>query len=86
MITTEPTMTHLFQQLGLDASEEGIAQFIKAHQLANAVSIGEAPYWSASQKELLTDQLKSDAPWAMVVDQLNTSLHSDADHASNSAQ
>lgn len=86
MITTEPTMTNLFLQLGLDASEEGIAQFIKTHQLPNTVTIGKAPYWNASQKELLTDQLKSDAPWAMVVDQLNTSLHCEAELACRQTQ
>lgn len=80
MITTEPTMTHLFMQLGLDESDDGIAQFIKTHQLPNTVAIGDAPYWNDSQKELLMDQLKSDAPWAVIVDQLSTSLHSDAEH------
>ena len=34
MITTEPRMTNLFLQLGLDASAEGIARFIREHQLA----------------------------------------------------
>lgn len=86
MITTEPNMTNLFLQLGLDASDEGIAQFIKGNQLPNTVSIGDAPYWNASQKEFLTDQLKSDAPWAVIVDQLSTSLHSDAEHGESKAQ
>lgn len=85
MITTEPTMTNLFLQLGLDATEKGIAQFIKSHQLPTAVPIGDAGYWNASQRELLLDQLKSDAPWAVIVDQLSTSLHSDAEHAAKAA-
>ena len=84
MITTEPTMTNLFLQLGLDASEQGIAEFIKANQLPNTVTMCEAPYWNASQRELLSDQLKSGAPWALIVDQLSQALHSDAEReASN---
>lgn len=80
MITTEPTMTNLFLQLGLDASEQGIAQFIQSHQLPTEVALGEAPYWSDAQRALLVQQLKADAAWAVVVDQLNESLHSDAEH------
>ena len=78
MITTEPNMTNLFLQLGLDASEEGIAQFIKDHQLAADVQLGDAPYWSDSQRQFLVGQLKADAAWAIVVDSFNQSLHSDA--------
>ena len=33
MITAEPTMTNLFDQLGLDSSPEGIKQFILSHRL-----------------------------------------------------
>jgi len=78
MITTEPTMTNLFLQLGLDESEQGIADFIKGHQLPTEVSLGEATYWSDAQRQFLVEQLKADAPWAMIVDQLNEALHSDA--------
>lgn len=78
MITTDPTMTNLFLQLGLDAGEEDIAQFIKSHQLPTDVTLGQAPFWSDSQRQFLVEQLKADALWAMVVDQLNQALHSDA--------
>lgn len=33
MTQVRPRMTHLFAQLGLDSSAEGIAQFIHEHQL-----------------------------------------------------
>ncbi|MBV7540566.1 DUF2789 domain-containing protein [Acidovorax sp. sic0104] len=82
MITTEPTMTNLFLQLGLDESAEGIAQFIKTHQLPTEVALGDAPYWNDSQRQFLLEQLKADAPWAMIVDQFSESLHSDAVHRS----
>lgn len=78
MITTEPTMTNLFLQLGLDAGEADIAKFILAHQLPADVHIADALYWSDAQRQFLAEQIKADAPWAMVVDQLNESLHEDA--------
>lgn len=78
MITTEPTMTNLFLQLGLDASEQGIARFIEGHQLAADVLMADAPYWNDAQRQFLAEQLKADAVWAVVVDQLSESLHEDA--------
>ena len=78
MITTEPNMTNLFQQLGLEDGEQDIARFIKSHQLPTEVALSDAPYWSAAQRQFLVDQLKADAPWAMIVDQLNEALHADA--------
>jgi len=78
MITTEPTMTNLFLQLGLDASEQGIAQFIKGRQLAAGVPVADAAYWNDAQRQFLSEQLKADAAWAVIVDQLSESLHEDA--------
>jgi len=83
MITTSPSMTHLFEQLGLDASTQGIAEFIKGHQLATEVALCDAPYWSEAQRQFLAEQIKSDAPWALIVDQFSESLHSDAVHRSS---
>lgn len=82
MITTEPTMTHLFQQLGLDHSEQGIAQFIKDHQLPTEVKLSDARFWSDAQRQFLVEELKEDADWAVIVDQLNEALHADAVHRS----
>lgn len=78
MDETTPRMTNLFLQLGLDAGEKDIAAFIQNHQIAADVHICEAPYWSAAQRQFLTEQIKADAPWALVVDQLNEALHADA--------
>lgn len=78
MITTEPTMTNLFLQLGLEEGEAEIAEFIRSHQLPTEVALGEAPYWNDAQRAFLVEQLKADAVWAMVVDQLNEALHADA--------
>ena len=73
-----PRMTNLFLQLGLDASESAIASFIKTHQLPADVSLLEASYWSEAQRQFLAEQIKADASWTIVVDQLNESLHEDA--------
>ena len=81
MDETSPRMTNLFLQLGLDASEQGIAQFIKGHQLPRETSIDEAAYWNEGQRQFLREKTDSDGVWAIVVDQLNESLHEDATQA-----
>ena len=48
-----PRMTNLFLQLGLDASEAAIADFIQRHQLPADVAITDAPFWSEAQRQLL---------------------------------
>ena len=78
MTQVRPRMTHLFAQLGLDSSAEGIAQFIHKHQLPKDVNLMEAPYWSDAQRQFLAEKIASDGEWAIVVDQLNESLHEDA--------
>lgn len=82
MNPSTPRMTNLFLQLGLDADETAIAQFIKTHQLPAGVMLADAPYWNDAQRQFLTEQIKEDAAWAIVVDQLNESLHEDAVKAS----
>lgn len=78
MNTHEPSMSNLFLQLGLEAGDAAIAAFIRDHQLPAQVALAEAPFWSAAQRQLLSEQLYADAAWAIVVDQLNESLHEDA--------
>lgn len=78
MITTEPRMTNLFLQLGLEADEAAIARFIGEHQLPGDVTLVDAPYWNDGQRQFLAEQLKSDADWAIIVDELGEALHADA--------
>lgn len=78
MDETEPTMTNLFLQLGLDADEQAIARFIGAHQLPAETHIAEAPHWNDGQRQFLAEQLKADAKWTTIIDQFNESLHADA--------
>ena len=78
MDDTTPRMTNLFLQLGLDASDEAIAEFIRTHQLPAGTAVAAAPFWNAGQRQLLSEQLRADADWAIIVDELNESLHADA--------
>jgi hypothetical protein len=75
MDTVEARMTNLFQQLGLDASAEGIAGFIGNHQLPADVHLVDAPFWNNAQRQMLDEMLKANAKWAPIVDQLNEVLH-----------
>ncbi|MET4578509.1 DUF2789 domain-containing protein [Ottowia thiooxydans] len=78
MDTATPRMSNLFLQLGLDESDQAIADFIKSHQLDSDVALAEAPFWNDSQRQFLAEQIKADALWTTVVDQLNEALHEDA--------
>jgi len=75
MITTEPSMTNLFLQLGLDAEPEAIAAFVRQHQLDTDVHVAKAPYWNDAQRQFIAEALADDAPFALIVDQLNQALH-----------
>lgn len=81
-----PRMTNLFLQLGLDADAASIAQFIRTHQLPADVRLADAPYWNDAQRQFLSEEIREDAEWAIVVDQLNESLHEDAVKASTGLQ
>ncbi|MFH7767305.1 DUF2789 domain-containing protein [Acinetobacter sp. BSP-28] len=78
MSQPRPRMTNLFEQLGLDSSEEAISLFIATHQLTADTPITEAEYWTDAQRQFLTEKLKSDGSWAIIVDQLSESLHEDS--------
>ena len=78
MSNATPRMTNLFLQLGLDADEAAIAKFIKDHQLPTDIHMADAPYWNEAQRQFIREQLAADATWAIIVDQLNESLHEDA--------
>lgn len=75
MTLVRPRMTHLFEQLGLDASAAGIETFIQEHQLHEELTLVDAPYWTEAQRQFLVEKIESDGEWAIIVDQLNESLH-----------
>ncbi len=78
MDLTSPCIEALFEQLGLDSSPEAIETFIQNHQLPDDVKLGDAPFWSAGQSQLLKEKWHGDDEWAPIIDQLNTELHTDA--------
>lgn len=78
MNQVRPRMTHLFEQLGLAATEEAIQHFIETHQLDAQTNIADAEFWTDAQRQFIIEKIKSDGSWAIVVDQLNESLHEDS--------
>lgn len=81
MNTAEPRMSNLFKQLGLDDSDQAIADFIVAHQLPADVALADAAFWDEGQRQFIAEQMKADAPWALIIDGLNESLHESATKA-----
>jgi len=68
--------SELFAQLGLPSDNEGIRAFIDSHRpLPGDIKLADAEFWTPAQSALLKEQLKSDADWAEVIDQLNLALH-----------
>lgn len=79
MTSTFAHMTTLFEQLGLESSNDAIATFIGSHQLEADMSLIDAPYWSESQRQFLHTEIKTDdAIWTIIIDQLNESLHEES--------
>ncbi len=72
-----PTLNMLFAQLGLANAQADIDAFVQAHSpLPDDVKLSDADFWTAQQAKLLKDELREDADWAPVVDELNVLLHS----------
>jgi len=68
----------LFEQLGLPSDPASIEAFIKAHApLHDSVQLADAPFWTESQASFLREELREDADWAELVDQLNAALRAD---------
>lgn len=68
--------SELFAQLGLPNSEAEIRAFIAAHRpLPPQMALAEASFWTPAQVALLQEQLREDADWAELIDQLNLALH-----------
>ena len=68
--------TALFAQLGLPSDAGGIRDFIVRHRpLPPEVALADAPFWTPAQAALLKEQIRQDADWAEVIDQLNLALH-----------
>ncbi|WP_137166687.1 DUF2789 domain-containing protein [Salinimonas lutimaris] len=76
MLTEQPTMEDLFEQLGLDSSSEAIDAFIAKHKGMNeSRHIERAPFWNDGQRAFLEEAIEEDANWVVVIDELNAQLH-----------
>ena len=65
----------LFDQLGLDNSDQAIEDFLYKHRpIPHQVVLHEADFWSPSQAAFLQQALEEDADWAIVVDSLDSRL------------
>jgi len=69
------TLPQLFAQLGLATEPQAMDRFVATHVLPDGMPLADAPFWNASQAAFLREELKEDADWAPVVDELNTMLH-----------
>ncbi|MES2990293.1 MAG: DUF2789 domain-containing protein [Pseudomonadota bacterium] len=76
MDLTNHSVADLFAQLGLPNEEADIQAFVATHRgLPNGARLSEAPFWTEAQARFLRDEIREDADWAGVVDQLNVMLH-----------
>lgn len=65
----------LFDQLGLDSSDQGINAFVAEHgSLAANVKLHQADFWTAAQGAFLQQMIDEDADWAEIVDELDARL------------
>jgi hypothetical protein len=65
----------LFDQLGLDSSDQGIDDFVtKNGSLAANIKLHQADFWTAAQAAFLQQMTSEDADWSEIVDELDTRL------------
>jgi len=75
MQSQQHTMNNLFAQLGLPSDDTAIERFIASHRpLDNEVALYRAPFWSATQRNFLKEEIIEDADWSAVIDDLNGRL------------
>jgi len=71
------SLVSLFDQLGLDSTDQAIENFIKKHSpLPRAIELHNADFWSSAQASFIRQAKEEDADWAEIVDQLDVMLRS----------
>jgi Protein of unknown function (DUF2789) len=80
MELTTPTLPQLFEQLGLACDPTSIDHFVASHSLPKDVKLIDAEFWTPQQSRFLKEELREDADWAPVVDELNVLLHETPPH------
>ena len=69
------SLKSLFDQLGLDSTDQGIEAFVNEHKpLPGNLELYEADFWNPAQAAFLKEAKDEDADWAEIVDQLNVML------------
>ena len=69
------TLSSLFDQLGLDAQNTSIDDFITINRTISCnVELHEATFWNTSQASFLKQMKDEDADWAGIIDQLDVML------------
>lgn len=58
MFDQQPTLELLFQQLGLDADDAAIDQFIREHQLPAETKLHCAEFWTEGQRQFFAKPLE----------------------------
>lgn len=80
MELTAHDLPALFEQLGLPSEPAAIDRFIHSHHpLPLQLRLCEAPFWTHAQATVLSEMLRDDSDWAVVVDTLNTRLRATVD-------
>jgi len=75
MQTQTHSLVTLFNQLGLDSSDQAVEDFTTRYKpLPGDIELCEAGFWSASQASFLKQAKDDDADWAEIVDQLDSML------------
>ena len=69
------TLSSLFDQLGLDAKNKSVDNFITVNRtIPRNVELHEATFWNSSQASFLKQMKDEDADWAGIIDQLDVML------------
>lgn len=69
------TIVSLFNQLGLESTDEAMDAFINRNSpLPGNIMLHKADFWNTSQASCLKEMKDEDADWAEIVDQLDTML------------
>ncbi len=69
------SFSQLFAQLGLPSDTAGIEQFIaEKAPLPAEIQLCEAPFWTPAQAAFLFEELRRDADWAELIDELDARM------------
>ena len=75
MNTDNLTLNALFQQLGLDDSDEAIAAFVEVNSpLPLQIALHNADIWNDAQTAFLKEAIADDSDWSNWVDHLDAML------------